>query len=599
MADAPTLTSSRSTKVKAAREPRFWFWLGAPGIIFLLLVYLIPVVKLMSASVLSPSLGLQNFHTLFTTPGYLQISGQTIWISVLSTLLAFLFGYPIAYLIATSQSRSLRRGLMVAVVASQLTSVLSRTFAWQVILGAEGPIAQITAAGLPPGTGSLLFTQLATTIGLVQFLLPFMILPLVTIMQRVDRSTVASASSLGAGPAVGFLRIFVPMTVAGIGVGTVLVFVYAVGSYATPAILGGRSGVMLGVVIEAALNQLGDNGLAAALALFLLLSVAVVVLLYRAVLAGQVEWLLNPEVSTASSSTDEPGPLRRGLNAVLALPSALFRGAANVLDRTGASGWKWPHGLLAAFVVIFLVVPQLITVAVSFSGTRSLVFPPTSWSLEWYRNFFTDDWLIPTYTSIIVGLLAAALATFIAGMAAISVARSDSSAMRIVLTVGMLLPLVVPGVVTAAAYYVFFLPLGLTDTRTGLVLAHTSLLLPFAFGIILANLQALSRNPEFAAANLGASPRVVVLRILLPQIRSGLIVAFLLGFLVSFDEAVVGIFLSGINVQTLPAHMFDAIQKESDPTIGVIGTLMMLVAGIAFLISLFKRKVSADTEDAP
>ena len=165
----------------------------------------------------------------------------------------------------------------------------------------------------------------------------------------------------------------------------------------------------------------------------------------------------------------------------------------------------------------------------------------------------------------------------------------------------MLLPLVVPGVVTAAAYYVFFLPLGLTDTRTGLVLAHTSLLLPFAFGIILANLQSISKNPELAAANLGASPPRVVLRVLLPQIYSGLAVAFLLGFLISFDEAVVGIFLSGINTETLPAHMFAAISKESDPTIGVIGTLMMVAALIIFLFSLLRRKApgpsSAQAED--
>lgn len=573
------------------REPRFWTWLGVPGLVFLLVVYVAPVAKLLGASVFSPSPTLSNFRTVFSTPGYLEIAGQTVWIAALSTALAFILGYPIAYLITNSPSPLLRRGLMLAVVASQLTSVLSRTFAWQVILGGEGPIARLTSILLPNGTGSLLFTRLATTVGLVQFLLPFMILPLVTIMQRVNGDTVASASSLGAGPAVRFLRVFVPMTVAGIGIGTVLVFVYAVGSYATPAILGGRRGTMLGVVIQTTLNQLADNGLAAALALFLLLAVVVVVLIYRAALAGRMEWLLNPNAMSAMSPLDERAGSRY-LKALTRIPLSLLRGIAKSLDRLGVSSWRWPHGVLSALVVVFLIGPQLVTVAVSFSGQRSLVFPPRSWSLDWYRNFFTEDWLGPTYTSIIVGVLAAALATILAGTAAICVARSGSKILGATVSVGMLLPLVVPGVVTAAAYYVVFLPLGLTDTRTGLVLAHTSLLLPFAFGIILANLQSVSKDPELAAANLGASPAKVVLKVLLPQIYSGLVVAFLLGFLISFDEAVVGIFLSGINVETLPAHMFAAISKESDPTIGVIGTLMMVAAVIIFLLSLVRRKAS-------
>ena len=597
-ATAPRVKEDKPTKhQRKFREPRFWTWLGVPGLVFLVVVYLLPVGKLMSASAFDPAPTLSNFERVLSSSGYLQIAGQTVWIALLSTILAFIFGYPIAYLITNSPSKVLRRGLMLAVVASQLTSVLSRTFAWQVILGGEGPIARLTGAIFPNGTGSLLFTQLATTVGLVQFLLPFMILPLVTIMQRVNRDTVASASSLGAGPAIRFLRVFMPMTVAGIGIGTVLVFVYAIGSYATPAILGGRKGTMLGVVISTALNELADNGLAAALALFLLFTVVVVVLIYRSVLAGRMEWLLNPDSAASAGSADE----RSGsvaVRAVARVPVAFMRAIATTLDRSGVSSWRWPHGLLAAAVVIFLIGPQLVTIAVSFSGARSLVFPPQNWSLDWYRNFFTDDWLQPTYTSIVVALFAAALATFLAGSAAICVARSGSKIMGALLSIGMLLPLVIPGVVTAAAYYVSFLPLGLTDTRTGLVLAHTSLLLPFSFGILLANLQSISKNPELAAANLGASPARVVFKVLLPQIRSGLIVAFLLGFLISFDEAVVGLFLSGLNVETLPAHMFAAISKESDPTIGVIGTLMIAGALLLFLGSLLRRRKPKDSPTA-
>lgn len=563
--------------------PLFWTLVGVPGLLFLVVAYLVPIGALLSASVLEPNPGLGNFTNLFESSGHTQITWQTIRISAVSTAIAFVIGYPIAYLIVESRHRMVRRGLLVAVVSSQLTSVLSRTFGWQVILGESGPISRV-GQSLGAESTSLLFSGTATTIGLVQFLLPFMILPLVTVMQRVNRSTVASVSTLGAGPAGRFYRVFVPMTIAGISVGTILVFVYAVGSYATPAVLGGRSGTMLGVVIRDTLDALGDTGLAAALAIVLLVAVVVVVALYHAVLRGRMEWLLNPETAREAGAARSRLANLPGLAQLRAAVSAVTVTVTRLMDASGVSSWKWPQATLAVAAVVFLTAPQIVTAVVSFSGTQSLVFPPTSWSLDWYRNFFTAEWLTPTATSLTVGLLAAALATLLAGLAAIAVARCGSHIVSTILTIGMLLPLVIPSVVTAAAYYVFFLPLGLTDTRTGLVIAHTSLLLPFAFGIILANVQSVNRTAETAAVSLGASPARVLRSVLLPQIYSGLVIAFLLGFLISFDEAVVGIFLSDIYVETLPAHMFAAISKQSDPTIGVVGTLMIAVVAIGYVI---------------
>lgn len=575
--------------------PLFWTLLGLPGLLFLLVAYLVPIGSLLSASFLTPEPGVGNFATVFETSGYTQITWQTIWMSALSTAIAFVLGYPVAYLIVESRHRWVRRGLLLAVVSSQLTSVLSRTFGWQVILGESGPVSRVSR-GMGGGPTSLLFTSAATTIGLVQFLLPFMIFPLVTIMQRVNRSTVASVSTLGAGPASRFYRVFMPMTIAGIGVGTILVFVYGVGSYATPAVLGGRRGMMLGVVIRDTLDNLGDTGLAAALAMLLLVAVGVAVAVYQGLLRGRMEWLLNPETAPTATARLRLSRipflawLRGGMSTVAAAIARLF-------DSSGVSSWKWPRAVLGVAVVIFLTGPQIVTAVVSFSGSQSLLFPPKSWSLTWYRNFFSPAWLEPTMTSVIVGVCAAALATVLAGLAAIAVARGGSRIVRAVITIAMLLPLIVPSVVTAAAYYVFLLPLGLTDTRTGLVIAHTSLLLPFAFGIILANIQSVNRTAETAAVSLGAGPARVLRSVLLPQIYSGLLVAFLLGFLISFDEAVVGIFLSDIYVQTLPAHMFAAISQQSDPTIGVVGTLMIAVVAIVYgIFGLFRPGRRADTD---
>src|SRR5699024_10799716 len=152
-----------------------WFWFGLPGLTFLALFFLVPIGWLMSTSVLEPSIGLQNFYTLFTTSGYLEIIGQTLWLSFVATTITFFLGYPLAYLIVNYTSQALRRWLLIAVVSSQLISILTRTFAWQVILGRQGPINQWSSFFFGHGTGSLLFTDLATIVGLVHFLLPFMV----------------------------------------------------------------------------------------------------------------------------------------------------------------------------------------------------------------------------------------------------------------------------------------------------------------------------------------------------------------------------------------------------------------------------------------
>jgi putative spermidine/putrescine transport system permease protein len=378
------------------------------------------------------------------------------------------------------------------------------------------------------------------------------------------------------------------MTVAGIGIGTILVFVYGVGAYATPAVLGGRQGMMLGVVIYSTLQELADNGLAAALSIILLVGVALAIILYRATMAGRLEWLINPEhAPTAPLAETRIGKVRGQLMRSLA---TVGQGAARVLDQSGISTWRWPHALFVSVVTLFLLGPQVITTIVSFTGERSLVFPPRSYSMQWYRNFFTEQWIRPTLISLLIALIASALATVLAGMAATCVARSRSRVIKTLLTIGMLLPLIVPSVVSAAAFYIAFLPLGLTDSVLGLVLAHTCLLLPFSFGILLANLQSISIQPERAAASLGAPPRRVVMAVLLPQILSGIVLSFLLGVLVSFDEAVVGIFLSGIDVRTLPAQMYAAISREADPTVGVVGTIMLLFVGGAYLMGRSLRK---------
>src|SRR5581483_7096874 len=224
-------------------------------------------------------------------------------------------------------------------------------FAWEVLLGRLGLVTRaLGAIGLR--TEGILLTPGAVLVGLVHILLPLMILPLYSVMQSIDESLLRSARSLGAGPARAFVRVFVPLTVPGVEVGCVLVFVYGGGAFVTPQILGGRSGIMLGVIIQAAIDQFADLGFAAAAACILMLGVLAVLAVYRWRMSGSIVWLVVRE-SIARAGRDvargaggrRPG--RAGIGARVA--DVLARG----LDATGLSASRAPLWGFTAVVVAF------------------------------------------------------------------------------------------------------------------------------------------------------------------------------------------------------------------------------------------------------
>jgi putative spermidine/putrescine transport system permease protein len=242
--------------------------------------------------------------------------------------------------------------------------------------------------------------------------------------------------------------------------------------------------------------------------------------------------------------------------------------------------------MFAGIAELYLLLPQFVGIPVSFSATRTLMFPPPALSLRWYGEFLSASWLRPAGTSTLIATAVAAVATTLGALAAIGVVRSGGPRWVSGLVTGsLLLPLLIPVVVAALALYLAYAPLGLTDSMTGLVLAHSALALPFAFVIASGSVRALDPTYELAARSVGAGRSVVLRRIVFPLIRPALAVALLFSFLASFDEAVVAIFLSGVHVKTLPAKMFEAVAQQSDPTVGVVATLSLLVALLALVVT--------------
>lgn len=249
---------------------------------------------------------------------------------------------------------------------------------------------------------------------------------------------------------------------------------------------------------------------------------------------------------------------------------------------------------MAALVAMFLVAPLAIIVPMSFSTAISFEFPPPGYWLGYYARYFQSaSWLNATANSFVIALASMTLTMAVSLPAAFGYVRyrfPGRSAMNLFL----MLPLIVPGVVSALGYYGFLGRVHLVGTRTGVIVAHSVLSIPVAFLVISAALKGFDRNLERAAYSAGAGPLRTFLWVTLPVLRPGLLIGALFAFLHSFNEAVVAIFIAGRDASTLPKKMFESIRLESDPVLAVVSTLLTGAVLAGVLISLCVRQRSAN-----
>ena len=213
---------------------------------------------------------------------YIQLFIRTLWLSASITLLCLVLGYPISYLLATLPTKTSNL-LIILVLLPFWTSLLVRTTSWIVLLQQEGVINDMLVwIGLIADDNRLrmIHNQIGTIIAMTHILLPFMVLPLFSVMKTIPPSYMRAAKSLGATPALAFWRVYVPNTVAGIGAGGILVFIISIGYYITPALVGGTKGTLISNFIAYHMQVSLNWGLAAALGAILLALILVLYLLY-------------------------------------------------------------------------------------------------------------------------------------------------------------------------------------------------------------------------------------------------------------------------------------------------------------------------------
>ncbi len=208
---------------------------------------------------------------------YLPLLWRTFQISFLVALLCLLAGYPTAYVL-TRLSPRVAGLLMICVMLPFWTSLLVRTTAWIVILQGNGPVnGLLQLLGFIEQPLELIFNRFGTLVAMTHVLLPYMILPLYSVMTGIPETHVRAAQSLGANQRVAFLKVYLPQTLPGLGAGLLLVFILALGYYITPALVGGPRDQMLSYMITYHVNEVVNWGMASALGLMLLLSTIVLI----------------------------------------------------------------------------------------------------------------------------------------------------------------------------------------------------------------------------------------------------------------------------------------------------------------------------------
>jgi putative spermidine/putrescine transport system permease protein len=253
---------------RIAPDPRLW--LLAPALLILLLVFLGPVVWLLSHAFTEPRLGIQNFVTLWERPVYLRVIWNTLAISAIATPVCVLLGFPVAHAMTYAGART-RRWLVFLVLLPFWTSLLVRTFATLILLERHGPLNSfLLGIGLIGQPLPLLYNMTGLLIGAVQVLLPFVIFPLHASMRQIDPAAMQAAMTLGATPARAFTRVYLPLTLPGLMTGATLVFISVLGYFITPAMLGGVRELMVAQLIQDQIGQFGNWGLAGALSIVLL-----------------------------------------------------------------------------------------------------------------------------------------------------------------------------------------------------------------------------------------------------------------------------------------------------------------------------------------
>lgn len=556
---AATMTAKAPTTGRLAPA-----WLGRahttgwllllPSLVALVVLFVVPLLNIAVDSFTEPATGIGNYASLFTDGYTFRVLGRTLLVALAVAVVGALLAYPYAYAM-TLVGPVMRAVLVTIVLIPFWTSMMARNFAWLVLMQDGGAIQRLLRL-FGFGDVTLLGTTMAVGISMTQVLLPFLVLPMYSAMEQIDRRLVTAGQSLGAPRRRAFRRIYLPLSTPGVIAGMSLVFVLALGFYVTPALLGSTRNAMIAQVINVRTKELLDFGGAGAMGMVLLL-VTLVILGGSRRLAGQK--IAVVATGGQAARTSSPGGRAGGLRP-----------------------WLKAH---TTVVAILLTAPTLVVLPMSFSSAQTFQFPPQGWSTRWYERLFTSpEWTAALLNSLQAGVFTALIATVLGTTAAFGLMRLRSR-WRGAVNGFLLSPMIVPHILIALVVFAAFLRLGLNGTLIGIILAHTAMAIPFVVIAVTARLQGMDSRLTGVAASLGASPVSAFRRVTLPLVLPGILSGAVLAFVTSLDEVVIALFLQAPGAITLPVQMFNSVTVQIDPTISAASSLMVLLVSVPILFA--------------
>jgi putative spermidine/putrescine transport system permease protein len=259
------------------------------------------------------------------------------------------------------------------------------------------------------------------------------------------------------------------------------------------------------------------------------------------------------------------------------------------VNADGMTPWRLVRGTLVIMVAVFLLAPLAVVVIISFSAAPFLQFPPPGFSLRWYDLLFsTPAWTNSLWVSVQLFVPSSILATILGTAASYGLVRGRVPGASFI-TACLMLPIIVPGMITAAALFGIYRGLGLNGTLTGLIIGHTVLHIPYVVATVSSALRVQDVQLEQAAATLGAPPWATFRHVTLPLIMPAVMSALLISMILSFDELIVSLFVSSARVRPVAVQMWSNLLGDFDPTIAAIASVCFLFALLVMAADLALR----------
>lgn len=483
---------------------------------------------------------LDNYSRLLD-PLYYDVLLHSLNMALLATLACLALGYPFAWFLARLPQK-VRPLLLFLLIVPFWTNSLIRIYGLKIFLSTKGYLNEFLLwLGVIDTPIRIMFTPSAVIIGLVYILLPFMVMPLYSSIEKLDRPLLEAAKDLGASKLQTFIRIIIPLTMPGIIAGCLLVMLPAMGLFYVSDLMGGAKNLLIGNVIKSQFLNIRDWPFGAATSITLTLVMGLMLLIY-----WRAARLLN-------------------------------KGGAGMIGRLLRGGFM-------TAIYAYLYIPIIILIVNSFNRSRFGI----NWqgfTTDWYSLLMNNDSLLQAAQhSLTMAVLSATFATLIGSLTAVALYRYRFRGKPFVS--GMLFVVMMsPDIVMAISLLVLFMLIGVQLGFWSLLFSHITFCLPFVVVTVYSRLKGFDVRMLEAAKDLGASEMTILRKIILPLALPAVAAGWLLSFTLSMDDVVVSSFVTGPGYEILPLKIYSMVKVGVSPEVNALATILLVLSLVMVIAS--------------